>query len=105
MFIGYYEIEGKENFNLYYNCIEGWDLFHDDTFSPETKNIKILQFKIQGNNYREKQEHLKDLAINFQLHFSALSWSYGELAAIYNFFETNGRRYGLLKEFKENCII
>ena len=105
MFIGYYEIEGKENFNIYYNNINGWNSFHSDTFSPETKNIKILQFKIKGKNYEERKSYLKDLAIDFQLNFSALAWSYGELAEIYNYFETNARRYGLVKEFKENCII
>ena len=104
MFIGYYELEEKENFNIYYGS-DGWNLFHNETFSPYTKNIKVLQFKIQGKNYKERKEHLKDIAIDFQLNFSALSWSYGELAEIYNYFETNGRRYGLLKEFKENCII
>ena len=105
MFIGYYQTEGKENFNLYYNCIEGWDLFHSDTFSPETKNIKILQFKINGKNYQERKENLKDLAIDYQLNFSTLSWSYGEIATIQDYFYTNARRYGLIKEFKENCII
>ena len=105
MFIGYYQTEGKENFNLYYNCIEGWDLFHSDTFSPETKNIKILQFKINGKNYQERKENLKDLAIDYQLNFSTLSWSYGEIATIQYYFYTNARRYGLIKEFKENCII
>ena len=105
MFIGYYKIEGKENFNLYYDCIEGWDLFHSDTFSPETKNIKILQFKINGKNYQERKENLKDLAIDYSLHFAPLPWSYGEIATIQDYFYTNARRYGLIKEFKENCII
>lgn len=104
MFIGYYEIKGKENFNIYYGS-DGWNFFHSDTFSPETKNIKILQFKINGKNYKERKEHLRDIAIDWQLHFSTLGWSYGELATICNYFETNARRYGLLKEFKENCII
>lgn len=105
MFIGYYEIEGKENFNIYYNNVNGWDLFHSDTFSPETKNIKILQFKINGKNYQERKENLKDLAIDYSLHFAPLSWSYGEIATIQDYFYTNARRYGLIKEFKENCII
>ncbi len=105
MFIGYYELNNKEYFNIYYNNVNGWDLFHNDTFSPETKNIKILQFKIDGKSYQEKKGSLIDLAIDYQLNFGCLGWSYGELAEIQNFFETNARRYGLLREFKENCII
>ena len=104
MFIGYYELDGKEFYNIYYKNNLGFKEWHKGTFSPTTENIKILDFTIKGKNYREKKYYLEDLAKDWQINFSYLSWSYGELAEIENYFYKNAKRYGLLKVFKENCI-
>lgn len=105
MFIGFYRLNNKEYFNIYYKNKLGYEEWRKDTFSPLCKNIEILDFKISGKTYQEKQDNLKQLAIDWQLYFSGLSWSYSELTEISNYFYKNGRKYGLLKEFKENCII
>ena len=104
MFIGKYELDGKEYFNIYYKNKYGYEAWQRDTFSPTTKNIEILDFKISGITYKDKKESLEELAIEYSLYFSQLSWSYGEYAEIENYFYKNAKRYGLLKEFKENCI-
>ena len=107
MFIGYYELDIKEYFIIYfckYWGESGYKLWYEDTFSPLCKNIKKLDFKISGNTYKEKQESLRSLAIDWQLDFSYLGWSYGELATIQDYFYKNGKRYGLLSEFKVNGI-
>jgi hypothetical protein len=101
MLLGIIEKYGeKMESNLYYS----WDLWHKDTFSPATKIYTMILFKINGKTYREKKENLRQLAIDFQLS-DTITLSYGELADIYTFFEKNGKRYGLLQEFKENGII
>lgn len=107
MFIGYYELEGKEHFDIYFYSNwgeKGYILWRDDTFSPLCKNIKTLDFRIKGKNYQERKNNLIELAKEWQLDFSYLSWSYSELAEIVNYFYNNGKRYGLLKEFRENGI-
>lgn len=104
MFLGKYELNGKEYFNIYIKKNGGWSAFHEDTFSPTTKNMEILDLVVKGKNYGERKQCLYDLAIDYQYNFASLSWSYGELADICNFFEINGKRYGLLKEFRENAI-
>ncbi len=104
MFIGKYEIDNREYFNIYYRNKDEYKLWNSDTFSPNIKNIETLDFKISGKNYEEKKASLKDLAINWQNNYSSLSWSYSELAEINNYFYENGKRYGLLKEFRENAI-
>lgn len=111
MFIGYYELDGEEYFNIYYygkniygNYNSGWDLWFKDTFSPTCENIKILNFKIKGKTYEERKGCLRDLAIDYSHNFASLGWSYGELAEICDWFYRNGKRYGLLKEFRENAI-
>lgn len=93
-------MNGKIESNLYYD----WNEWHKDTFSPVTEIITILLFKVRGKNYSERKENLKDLAIKYSYSVGETCLSYGELADIGNFFEKNGKRYGLLKEFKENGI-
>lgn len=92
--------EASEEINIYYN----WELFHSDTWNPTSEIITEILFKISGKTYQERKESLRNLAIEYQTSdTSGLSW--GELATIENFFEINAKRYGLVKEFKENCII
>lgn len=104
MFLAKFNDEGQEKFYIYCDCFEGWQEFHKDTFSPLISDLEILKFSISGKTYKEKKENARDLAIDYQLNFSGLSWSYGELVEINDYFEKIGKRYGLLQEFKENGI-
>ena len=101
-FIGVYkDTDGKIKNNIYYS----YDLWFRDTFSPATEIIAKIPLKICGKTYQEKQEDLRQKAIEYQDTFNYVSWSYSEIAEINNFFYKNGKRYGLLREFKENGII
>lgn len=105
MFIGKYELDGIEHFSIYHkNKYGAYFEWFTDTFSPNCEDIETLDFKISGKTYQERKASLKDLAKEWQLHFSQFSWSYGELAEITDYFYKNGKRYGLLKVFKENAI-
>ena len=104
MFIGRYEINGEPYFAIYYKNEFGYKAWFEDTWSPETENIEILNLEINGNNYTDRKNHLEDLAIKWQYDFATLDWSYGELALITEWFSKNAKRYGLLEEFRENGI-
>ena len=104
MFLGFYMLDGKEHFNIYYKCREGYEAWHRDTFSPTCEDIATLDFKIGGKTYQERKANLEEIAILWQLHWSYLSWSYSELYEIGNYFLENGKRYGLLRVFHENAI-
>ena len=107
MFIGVYDLEGKTYNNIYYykNWQEdGLALWFSDTFSPDTKNARVLDFKIKGKNYRERQASLENIAKEWQYDFCDYDWSYGELAEIEYFFYKNAKKYGLVRVFKENGI-
>lgn len=54
--------------------------------------------------YYEYKERARQKAIDWQLDFSNHNYSWGELADWTNYFYKLGKRYGLLKEFKENGI-
>ena len=57
------------------------------------------------NKYKEKKEKVRKEAIEWQNEFAYHNYSYSELANYQNYFENKGKRYGLIKEFRENGII
>lgn len=78
-----------------------WAVLHD------CKPLFYLPFDIEGHTYRERQESLRNLAIDFQYNNDGdtdLQLSWGEIALVEEFFDREGRKYGLLREFRENCI-
>ena len=56
------------------------------------------------NKYQVEKEKARQKAIDWQYEFSETSMSWGELAAYQAYFEAIGKRYGLLREFRENGI-
>lgn len=56
-------------------------------------------------NYKQRKEKARKEAIEWQLSFSDKDYSYSELAEAGSHFERLARRYGLVREFKENGII
>ena len=100
MFFAKFAINGKTTAELYSN----WDKFHRDTFAPDTEIITLIDFVIHGKDYQTRKESLRTLAIE---------WSNADTEGIYtsdlcdisNWFYLKGKRYGLLEEFNENCII
>jgi len=54
--------------------------------------------------YKEHKDYIRQAAIDWQIKTSNRSQSYEELATYQAFFEKQAKRYGLLKEFRENAI-
>lgn len=103
MFLARFNKNGESMFYIYFKNQYGYKQFFED-ISDYVEDIEVLDLKIKGNNYEERKSNLIDLAIDYQTRFSSLSWSYGELLDIQDFFFKNAKRYGLLQEFKENAI-
>ena len=57
------------------------------------------------NKYQIGKQKARDKAVEWQLDFNNHNYSYGELAEFQDYFERLAKRYGLVKEFRENCII
>lgn len=55
--------------------------------------------------YQELKAQIRQKAIDWQASWEANNYSYGELSFYQNYFEKLGKRYGLLREFRENAII
>lgn len=56
-------------------------------------------------NYKYRKETARCKAIEWQLKMSDKNLSYSELAHYSYYFAKLGKRYGLIKEFKENGIL
>lgn len=56
-------------------------------------------------SYNERKEAARNEAIDWEDWKAGRNLSYGEFAEWGNYFENLGRRYGLLREFRENGII
>ncbi len=67
------------------------------------RRIKTLDHK--RITWSDKKEILRDFAIDWQLSFNRFCYSYSELIDYQSFFEEYGKKYGLLREFRENGII
>jgi len=56
------------------------------------------------SKYLEMKAKARQKAIDWQLDFNNHNYSWGDLAEWGEYFYKLGKRYGLLKEFKENGI-
>lgn len=61
--------------------------------------------KIKSGKAIKTKEEARQQAIDWQRYASRKNLSYGEIAEWSGYFETLGRKFGLIREFKENGII
>lgn len=57
------------------------------------------------NAYQRAKARVRDKAVEWQSGFCDHNYSYGELVYYGEYFVRLARRYGLVREFKENGII
>ena len=80
------------------------------TFELGQVDVEVLgkeredKMKNTKTTYETKKAVARQGAIDWQNDFGNHNYSYGELAEFGEHFEKLGRRYGLLKEFRENGI-
>lgn len=83
----------------------GFDEFYKATWSPENEYTFLTDFHIRGKNYASRKNYARNLAKEVQQVTSNGSLTYSELAYIGAAMGKIARRYGLVREFKENGII
>ena len=59
----------------------------------------------QGVSYAVAKATLRQEAIDWQLDFGNHNYSLYEIGVFQDYFEKQGKRYGLIREFKENGIL
>jgi len=61
--------------------------------------------KVKNNKYMIQKENARQKAIEWQFDFSNKNYSYYDLMIQQEKFYKLGKKYGLIKEFRENGII
>ena len=94
------------------NNLQAWiyndmEYFIQDTFSSDCNIIACLGFSVSGTSYNERKENARNIVIEFNsiVCENSIDLSYSEWSIITGIFEGYAKKYGLTKEFKENCII
>ena len=100
MFFARYKTpEGDEHAELYFS----FPKYAADTFSPLTKVLSLVEFKIHGNDYASRKSSCESVAVEFSnCDTSGLYMS--DFVYVGEWFSRNGKRYGLLKDFRENGL-
>ena len=60
---------------------------------------------MKPSKYQRGKARARDAAIIYQLDFDKYNYSWYDLVTIQAYFEKLARRFGLLREFRENAII
>lgn len=82
-----------------------YDEMHRETFSPEYFINRVIDTnRLPGKSYADKKALLRDQAIDYSLQNNFVMYG-SDLVEIGAYFEKYGKRYGLIKEFRENGII
>lgn len=83
---------------------EDFQDYISDTFSPTVETMVIIPFTVHGSNYAERRENVRGTAMEFQTANDCDGLYMSDMSQIYGWFEKMGKRYGLLKEFRENAV-
>lgn len=95
-------LKEKEKENAY--LFDSWEEYIEMTLNLSIEQKCIIELaNLSGKTYTEKQECLRTKAIEYSNNLESGLDLY-ELNQIAEYFERYGRRYGLLREFQENCI-
>ena len=95
---------GSNNY-ITFDTVAFWKMIQKYHVIQVSENV----FHVTGRRshvfgYNDKKDLLREFAIDWQCMFSSLCYSWEDLAFWCDFFETYGKKYGLLYEFHENCI-
>lgn len=82
-----------------------WQMVKKYEFETIGENTYLVTGEnTENKSYTDLKKILRCFAIEWSLFFNEYQYSYEELAFYSDFFTTYGKKYGLLREFKENAI-
>lgn len=96
----------EKNGETFARTYESYSSYYNDTFNPEIGVLALIDTDRPpaGKTYACKRDTLQGLAITYQA-TGTKGLCYWDLYRIGNYFTYYGKRYGLLKEFRDNGII
>ncbi len=86
------------------SIFDTWREYHAATFSPDCTVSAVIPLTIHGSTYAQRRDSLRTMVQEIQTADNG-GLSYSEAATLNDYFTRQARRYGLLTEFRDNCII
>lgn len=101
MLYGIYDLNGERHCGFY-----DYKTWYHETFCPDVSIKLILDLTVHGKTYAERKEDVRCKALDFQDLFAMydVPMSWGECVTWSDYFTEQGKRFGLLSEFRENGI-
>lgn len=101
-----FKFSDGSNDYISFNTATFWEmLISHNLLQTGERSFLVTGCQKWRKTYKQERAILRDFAIDWQYVANLCSYSYLDLAFWGDFFETYGRRYGLLTEFRENGII
>lgn len=81
-------------------------LMHYEVKQTEARDFLVTSDKQKAHpkGYRPTQEAIREIAVDWSWSGAEFEYSYQDLIEWQEFFHEYGKKYGLLREFKENGI-
>ena len=95
----YQNIYNYDNNGVVYDYNDLWDI----TISPGCDYDILILDGSHGSTYEERKASIEQQAIEYS-HMCYAVQSFFDLANVGDYFDHYGREYGLLQDFRENCI-
>jgi hypothetical protein len=100
IFAVYKDKDGETKGGLY----STYRSYIEETFCPDCEEIGLVEFKVKEKTYSERKDNAEEIAKEIQYLAAYVDLFWSEVAWIGSWFDTIGKRYGLLREFRENGI-
>lgn len=88
----------------FFEFVKNYSLEMVGTSSFIAHECQFLTIKKTVSSYEKAKTALRDFAVEFSNKQGDFSMSWGDRCEWSAFFETYGKKYGLLREFRENAI-
>jgi hypothetical protein len=95
--------QAKQHAEMMYNIT--LEKLQKDREKQAKKEHKMVKFTFENTKTLKTKEDARQYAIDYQKWTSKKSLSYSEVAQYQCLLETIGRKFNLLREFKENGIL
>lgn len=100
----YFVIENETTGRQTAKTCDTWDEFHRLTFSPRYCVLFVTDFSVKGKTYNKRKAAAESLGVAYS-NTSAGGLFCSEYFAVVDRLETIAKRFGLVREFRENGII
>lgn len=101
MILAIVNIDNDDKMRVYYSYEE----LHKDLYCPDDSLVWATDFKIKGKTYAERKQFARDIGVTISNNREIEEITHIDAMNIAENLDNLAKRYGLIKEFRENGLI